>query len=104
MEARDIILNLDLHFDHDWDRVYKEITEKTFNVFDPSVMLKNEVKLYALLSEGYKIVTILDDEYPAYVKQLVRPPFVIYYKCNIEDLELHFKEQVYGAKTGTFID
>lgn len=105
MEARDTLLNLDLHFEHDWDRIYKEIQEKTFNALNPSDLLENEIKLYAILSEGYRIVTILDDEYPTYIKfDVIKAPFVIYYKCNIEELELHFKEQYYDPSKGSFID
>jgi len=74
MNGRDTLLILSLYFNGDWDKIYNAITER----FDPLpyiYLLKEKRK--------YSYMTILDDDYPFYLKKTVKPPFVIYYYGDI---------------------
>lgn len=79
MEVRKILLYLALKYKGDWDKIYRavelkeDINEKdvksTFNAFKGN------------------FITILDEEYPAKLKNALHPPFVLFYQGNIDLLK-----------------
>lgn len=106
MDGRTILLRLDILLNHDWKKVYNYIDTKNKDVLHKEFDLEYETKLYALLSEGWKILTMLDDEYPMYLKTQVKyPPFVVYYKCTLEEIEDKFKAlNNYNPSEGCFLE
>jgi len=43
-------------------------------------------ELEKLINEGIKAVRIIDEDYPALLKEIYTPPFIIFYKGNLENL------------------
>lgn len=94
MSTRDILIALDIYHKHDWEKVYNTIAKKeTSMIKDSNILLKVEIRKYKLLYKGYKFVTLVDEEYPKSISKEFQPPFVIYYKCNNEDLENKYFEK-----------
>jgi hypothetical protein len=95
MDARDILLYLDIYCEHDWEKTYDMIRRKDTGVFEnQSEMLKIESMVYAILAKGYRIVTLIDaDMYPADIRVTEKPPFVLYYKGDLETLADRYSYQ-----------
>ena len=94
MDIRDILLTLDIYCEHDWSKMYKIITDKETDMLeDESVILRVEAEKYALLSKGYKVVVLTDPEYPDRISHSLKPPFVIYYKGNLDTVEDRYSYQ-----------
>ena len=72
MEARDILIYLNMRFDANWDEIYKHICAKDLD------FTEDEVES-ALKSIKSKLVTALDDDYPEVLKTCFKMPFVLYY-------------------------
>lgn len=70
MEMRDILIYFWETNQGDWDKVYKAIAAK--EIVDPSVLAKVVTK-----EKQLNYCTIIDDNYPAYLKTQNRPPMVI---------------------------
>ncbi len=72
MKSRELLIYLSLRFEGDWEKMYEFIVKKItdFDAEEASKMA-NSIK--------YKAVTILDDDYPEYLKRVYKPPFVIFY-------------------------
>ena len=47
-----------------------------------------------LLSKGYKVVVLTDQEYPDRISHSIKPPFVIYYKGDLDTVEDRYSYQV----------
>lgn len=75
MEGRDILIYLSIKRNGDWDKIYEDIKRK-------KQVSKEEVEEVVALVKS-KSITILDDEYPSYLKQIYKPPFVLYYYGDI---------------------
>ena len=106
LDTRDIILYLDIYYNHNWNKIYTTIKDKVFpEIFEtPSSRIMLDLKLYSLIRRGYKILVIVDEEYPkAFLKNVIYPPFVIYYKCDIEDIPNKFEEIYYHPEEGCFL-
>lgn len=76
MEGREVILYFALKYDGDWETIYSNIKQKERFDYD----------LYYEFKEKYKdlnYVTLLDDEYPKCFKEIYKPPFIIFYKGNL---------------------
>ena len=88
MDTRDILLALDIYCGHDWDKMYRIIANKELDwCREDNIKIRTETEIYAFLSKGYKIVVIVDDEYPKKILGSNQPPFVIYYKGDINTIE-----------------
>ena len=75
LNARSILVCLSIKFEGDWEKIYEAVTKKELDGLDG----------YAKQLETFKCktMTILDPGYPQYLKQIFRPPFVIFYYGNI---------------------
>lgn len=78
-----VIVYLAIKYKGDWDAIYKAIMEKE------NVDVK---EVERVVSEcPYNYITILDDRYPMNIKHIYKPPFVLFYKGNLE--LLHSKKR-----------
>lgn len=106
MEAREIVIILDCYFKHNWTDVMTAIAKKNFEgMAEPNVMI-SEIEKYRILNEGYRILTLLDPEYPDKIKTITKPPFVIYYKGNLDTVLERFTDPKYKyvPDKGCFLD
>ena len=90
MTTREILIALDIYYEHDWYKVYDVIKSADVSAikFDnDNLTLIVEAELYGLIHQNYKVVTIVDPEYPRKILHKPTPPFVIYYKNDLETLE-----------------
>ena len=74
MKANEILVALTLKNNGNWEKVFDDIKNKKTD-FDENV--KNVDKY----------ITMLDDEYPYYLKNIVKPPFVLFYQGDISLLK-----------------
>lgn len=73
MTTRDILIALSIKYHGDWNAIYNAIeTHEELN--DALSYLK---------SNNSNAITIIDSDYPSYLKQVVKPPFVLFYKGDI---------------------
>ncbi|MCI6357858.1 MAG: DNA-processing protein DprA [Erysipelotrichaceae bacterium] len=79
LKARDVLLYFSLKYIGDWDKIYSAIRNKEKFDENEYILLKSEVK------SNY--ITMLDDEYPESLKNIHKPPFVIYYYGDINLLK-----------------
>lgn len=104
MNGREILIFLAIKFDGEWDKIVASIRNRDF--FDPK---EAEATLAGVKS---KVVTIVDPDYPASLKEAPKPPFVLFYYGNlglIDDKKLCIsyigsrKASPYGLKMATSI-
>ena len=79
-KARNILIALSLKHNGDWDKIYEDIQNKTL-VEDTYTQQAENIK---------NVITILDEEYPQQLKNSFKPPFVLFYKGNINFTEILF--------------
>lgn len=84
MEARDLLIALSLKYNGDWTLIYDALSNKT-------VQDENELKTY-LKKNHYKTLTMLDSDYPECLKQVYKPPFVLFYVGDISLLNDNTKK------------
>ena len=75
MEGKEILLYLSIKYKGNWEAIYNAINQK-------EKLSENEVKILNSTIKS-KYVTILDKEYPEYLKSIFRPPFVLFYYGNL---------------------
>ena len=71
MEAREILLFLSTYCNGKWESIYGLLTKRESFSDDFMKEVNSSIKS--------KYVTILDHEYPSWLKNIYRPPFVLYY-------------------------
>jgi DNA processing protein len=69
LSGRDILLYLTLKYNGDWDKIYNAIRNKE------DIDYKDAEKVLDEYPGEY--ITMLDEEYPAILKQCYKPPFVL---------------------------
>ena len=75
MNIREIIIAEAIFHDGDYDKIYRDLsTHKYFSLEEAHEICKS-LKCNAL--------TILDKEYPEYLRHMFKPPFVLFYYGNI---------------------
>lgn len=75
MTGRNILIALAIYHDGNWRKIYNSIKD---------VELLSRLDYKNLLSKlKSNAITILDPEYPSYLKQIKMPPFVLFYKGDI---------------------
>jgi DNA processing protein len=72
LKGRDIIVYLAVKYNGDWNAIYQAIKNKEM-VDEPTVVLT-----IAKAVEKYKVLTIIDSDYPDSMKQIYKPPFVLF--------------------------
>lgn len=87
----DILVYFAIKYEGDWDRIYKAISMKeAVNKIDVDETISK-------LENDY--FTILSENYPEFLKNVIKPPFVIFYKGNIDLLnENKLKISVIGSR------
>lgn len=91
MKARDILCYYAIRNNGDWEKIYKNVCEKT--------KFSDETVEEALATLKCNYITILDDEYPQLLKQVYKPPFVLFYYGNIELLRNDNIVSFVGSRT-----
>ena len=87
----EILVYLSIIYKGDWNKIYESILNKT-------PIDKNEA-LAACNNLNCNYITILDDSYPLCLKSIYKPPFVLFYKGDINLLnDNNFKIAVIGNR------
>ncbi|MGN1295547.1 MAG: DNA-processing protein DprA [Bacilli bacterium] len=72
LKIRDILLYFSYKYKGDWQNIFDALQRKeTVNEEEVNASIKKV---------GNNFITILDDDYPSKLKNIYRPPFVLYYK------------------------
>ena len=94
MQPRENLLYLALKFQGDWDKIYECLTKH--EEVDP----KEVSELIKTVNSNY--LTIIDEEYPAILKDTYKPPFVLFYHGDISLLDdTRQKIAVVGSRKAT---
>ena len=73
---RKILLYLSIKYNGNWDLIFESLNQKK--------KLNHQEVEHTYKSCKNNFVTILDNNYPEKLKKIDRPPFVIYYKGNLD--------------------
>lgn len=76
LKGRDIIIYLSIKYAGDWNAIYQAIKNKEF--------VDEEQVTKAVNNISDKYVTIIDEDYPEKLKKIYKPPFVLYYKGDLD--------------------
>ena len=91
MESKEILVYLSMKYDGNWDKIYDAIANKE--------ELEEEEVLKTLEKVKSRYVILTDEEYPESLKQMYKPPFVLYYVGDISLLsDTHNKLAVVGTR------
>lgn len=94
MSNRDILIALSYIYNGDWDKIY-DVIKKKDDDFD---IASN----YKFKPHKYQILTILDKEYPDYLRNVFKPPFVLFYYGDISLINnIEHKLAVVGTRDCT---
>lgn len=94
MKSREILIYFSLIYNGDWDKIYNAIASHEEIDEEEAKILISKLKCKAL--------TLLDDEYPDFLKTITKAPFVLYYYGDISLLDNKFKSiAVVGARKNT---
>ena len=77
-----VLIYFAIKYKGDWDKIYKALTDR--EQIKNSEILQLEEKIQ---KSQYKIITLIDDEYPKKFKDCYKPPFVIWTKGNFSLLK-----------------
>lgn len=92
METREIMLGLAIKNNGEWNSIYSDLVNKNTD-FDVENVLNGFTGDF---------ITLLDQEYPETLNQIYKPPFVLFYKGNINLLKNTSKNcLVSGTRTPT---
>lgn len=91
MKANELLLYLAIKYKGDWMEIYEAIKRKE--------KIDND-KLREVVDENKdEYITLIDDDYPSFLKDIIRPPFVLFYKG--ERSLLNKKREYYLSVVGT---
>ena len=94
MQPREILLYLSMKHSGDWNAIYNSVVAK-------EECDDNEVAKSIKECES-KFITILDDEYPESLRQVTKPPFVLFYHGDISLIsDKNNKIAVVGSRDNT---
>lgn len=79
----DILVYLSIIHNGDWNKIYQDIVEK-------KAIDKEDVE-ETLKSVTYPYITLLNSNYPECLKYIFKPPFVLFYKGDINLLNNNYK-------------
>ena len=80
-----ILIWFAIKYKGDWDKIYQALEEKEKISLKELKRLENRMK-----EEEIKAITILDLGYPNQLKKAYKPPFVLFYKGNLDILKRTF--------------
>lgn len=101
-KAREFLLMLDYYFDHDFEKLVKELQDKSHSEIFESKEFNKEFKkeMSSLKKRGVKTLTILDDDYPDEFKKIYKPPLVLFYTGDISVFKDALANKEYNYLTG----
>ena len=76
LTMNEILVYFAIKYSNDWNKIYKAIQQKERVEQETA----REVIDNYLAKKGYKYITLIDDVYPSSIKNVHKPPFVIFYK------------------------
>lgn len=79
MNIRDLVLYFALKYEGDFNRIYNALSNK--EKFDGEALCKMKEQL------DCQYISIFDEEYPSGLRKINCPPFVLFYKGNIDLLD-----------------
>lgn len=93
MNAREMLIALAIKYEGEWENIYRDIQNKVF-------LSQEEIDTYLFkYSEDFvNAVTILDSNYPDYLKNIEKPPFVLFYKGNLNLLNAEDRFGIFGGR------
>ena len=77
LEMKDVIKHLSILNNGDWDAIYNDVKSK--RQIDKRDIADNK--------NGMEFITLVDSNYPTYLKKSYKPPFVVFYLGNFGYLE-----------------
>lgn len=95
MRSRNILIYLSMKYKGDWDLMMDEFKNKRTHFSEEDIRQIDELDVDA--------ITILDEDYPSVLKNIEKPPFVLFYKGNrtlINDANYHYLAVV-GSRNST---
>lgn len=72
-----ILAYFSIKYKGDWDQIYRALEKKEKVTIEDIEKLSKQVE-----SDGWKIITIIDKNYPNKIKQAYKPPFCLFLKGN----------------------
>lgn len=72
LKGRDIIVYLAVKYNGDWNKIYQAIKDK--EIVDESTVASTTIEA----NNKYKILAIIDNDYPDSLKKIYKPPFVLF--------------------------
>lgn len=75
LDVRKVLLGLCFDNKGDWDGIYTDIKSK-------KPLSKSDLEMVNTIDETY--ITVVDDNYPTYLKNMHKPSFVLFYRGNLE--------------------
>jgi DNA processing protein len=76
IKGRDILVWLSIKYEGDWNSIYQAIKNKE--------LVDEEQVTKSINDVSDKYVTIIDEDYPEKLKKIYKPPFVLYYKGDLD--------------------
>ncbi|MBE6143022.1 MAG: DNA-protecting protein DprA [Erysipelotrichaceae bacterium] len=89
-DARKKIIYYALKYKGDWDEIFNAITRK--EEYDEEFVNKE------LKNNKWKLVTVLDKEYPQKLKNIMKPPFVLFYYGDFSLINEEYSLGVVGSR------
>ncbi len=73
---REFLIYASLLYEGNWDKIYRSIVNKELKI-------DNEEIIYKIRSLKCGVLTMFDENYPEYLHNIQKPPFVLYYYGDI---------------------
>ena len=75
MKSREILAYLSVKHNGDWNKIYQDLMNKKYGSEEEMKEILSTIKC--------NYITLIDKEYPNYLKQVFKPPFVLFYYGDI---------------------
>lgn len=93
-EARNIMIYLSLYYKGEWDSIYNELKKRRLT------LIKEEVDKE--VEKHKNAICVFDPIFPKQLKNVDRPPFVLFYKGNLDLLDKKYRKlSVVGSRLST---
>lgn len=89
LSTKQIITYIAIKNELDWDKTYEDIRNKRFSTDEK---MENYFETHDLSN----VLTILDQEYPSVLKNVRKPPFVLFYEGNLDALN-NLEDTIYRS-------
>lgn len=93
LTPREILFSLSYQCRGDWDKIYQAIQTKT--------PVPQDMILKAKQMQHSNYLSLLDENYPQSLKEIYKPPFLLYYYGNLSLLNCPYRLSVVGTRNPT---